>query len=239
MQARLSERAAELSQLTGEYLPAVLSAAAEGPCIIAGVGMCAMLAHDLATQLQCQGCEVKLLLVAASVPVSLAERALGATQVPHELLQVWCALFQLIISAPRSQPFSQPPLAEVIRKLRSLQSYEQQLDYVSTFCPADRTALAWDTEVDLVLSRVLHMRQLLLAHQPRGTAKQPHTVVLQLGDGSKHAEAMQPADVQSIADDSWESMAPGLLPATACSIAAGSSRAAAAASLEGLLGCLL
>ena len=239
MQASLSKRAATLSQLASEYVPTVHNAAAQGPCIIAGVGTCAMLAHELAGQLQRHGDQVKLLLVAESVPVSLAKHALGTAQVSDELLQVWCALYQLIVSAPRPQPFSQPPMGEVIRKLHSLPSYEQQLDYVSTFCPADRTVLAWDTDVDLILSRVLHMRQLLLACQPSSTAKQPHTVVLQLWDGSQHAEAMQASDMQSIADDSWESIASGLLPGTACSIAAESSRAGAAASLEGLLGCLL
>ena len=211
--------------------------------LLAGIGVCTMLAHELSNQLQHLGCQVRLLIAAESVPVSLAKRAVGAVSsgsdgVSGEMLQIWSALYQLIAAAPRPQPFSQPPLGEVIRKLHSLPSYEQQLDYVSTFCPADKTALQWDTEVDAVLARVLHMRQLLLAYQPPGSGER-HTVVMYFGDGENEVGEMQMADVQRIADDSWEAVALALRPATVCSIAAGSSGVRAAEKVEALLGCML
>ena len=211
--------------------------------LLAGIGMCTMLAHELSNQLQHHGCQVRLLIAAESVPVGLAKQAVGAANTGSdgfsgEMLQIWCALYQLIAAAPRPPPFSQPPLGEVVRKLHSLPSYEQQLDYVSTFCPADKTALQWDTEVDAVLARVLHMRQLLLAHQPQGSGER-HTVVIHFGDGENKVGEMQMADVQHIADDSWEAVALALRPATVCSIAAGSSGARAAEKVEALLGCML
>lgn len=243
LQAKLFQSSADLSQLANLYLPAVLAHTQEGPLLLCGVGICTMLAYELSSQLQQHRRQARLLLAAASLPVSLARQAIAglhtdSPSVSGEMLQIWCALYQQIAAASRPQPSSQPPLVEVIPNLHSLPSYEQQLDYVGTFCPADKTALQWDTEVDAVLARVLHMRQLLLAYQPQVNVGH-QTVLLGFEAGINEGGAWQTAPLQHITDDSWEAVASVLFPARACSIAAGTNGVRAAEEVEALLHTML
>lgn len=239
VQAKVVQSSADLTQLANIYIPAVLKhTPGGGPLLLAGVGMCTMLARELSLLLPQHRCQVKLLIAAESIPVSLAKQAVdnvhSSASVSGEMLQTWCAMHQLIAATARPPPFSQPSITEVIRKLRSLHSYEQQLDYISTFCPAGKTALQWDTEVDAVLARVLHMRQLLLAYQPNGNTGHS-TLVLRCESKAEARGRLDTADVQQVADDSWETIAHALLPASACSIAAGTSGPRSAEVVESLL----
>ena len=243
LQARLVQSSADLSQLASLHLPAVVNHTQEGPLLLCGVGMSNMLAYELSSQLRQHSRQVRLLLAAEAAPVSLARHATAdlhtdSASVSGEMLQIWCALYQLIAAAERPEPFSQPALGEIIRKLHSLASYEQQLEYVSTFCPADKTALQWDTEVDAVLGRVLHLRQLLLAYQPQVNGEQ-QTILLGFEADLQEGGAWQVAPLRHIADDSWEAVAPVLFPATACSIAAGSNGFRAAEEVEAVLRTML
>lgn len=238
VQAKVVQSTADLTQLASLYLPTVLKHCPEGPLQLAGVGMTTMLAAELSIQLQQHRCQVRGLIAAESVPVSLAKQAVAGAydtaDVSGEMLQTWCAMQQLITAAARPPPFSHPPIEEVIRRLHSLHSYEQQLDYISTFCPGDKTALQWDTDVDTMLGRMLHMRQLLLAYQPRSRPRH-QTVLVQWGRTAGKVEDAGVADVQRMADDCWEAVAAELLPATACSIVVGSSGCRAAEIVESML----
>ncbi len=143
-------------------------------------------------------------------------------------MQVWCALYKLIVESRYSQQQQQqqqqqqpqvPELADMIRHLYSLQSYEDQLDFVSTFCPADMAAQAWDKKVHETLSRVLHLLHLLHGYQPREMLRCPALLL----HGQEHQQMQQGhvrvTDLLSrVADDSWKQIAPALLPITVCNM---------------------
>ncbi len=224
------QQATELPQLAGLYGAALRQhLPSNSPCIIGGVGLGTMVAYELSNQLQQLGHQTQLLIAFESVSVSQARLALPALNetVTGELMQVWCALYQLIVESRYSQPQQQqqqqqphvPELADMIRHLHSLQSYEDQLDFVSTFCPAEMTVQAWDKKVHETLSRVLHLLQLLHGYQPREMLRCPALLV----HGQEHQQMQQGrvrvTDLLSrVADDSWSQIAPVLLPITACNI---------------------
>ena len=226
------QQATDLPQLAGLYGAALRQHLPNNsPCIIGGVGLGTMVAYELSNQLQQLGHQTQLLIAFESVPVSQARLALPALDetVTGELMQVWCALYQLIVESSCSQPHQQqqqqqprvPKLADMIRHLYSLQSYEDQLDFVSTFCPADMTAQAWDKKVHETLSRVLHLLQLLHGYQPREMLRCPALLV----HGQEHQQMqMQQGRVRvtdllsRVADDSWSQIAAALLPITTCNV---------------------
>jgi len=226
------QQATDLPQLAGLYGAALRQHLPNNsPCIIGGVGLGTMVAYELSNQLQQLGHQTQLLIAFESVPISQARLALPALDetVTGELMQVWCALYQLIVESRCSQPQQQqqqqqphvPELADMIRHLHSLQSYEDQLDFVSTFCPADMTAQAWDKKVHETLSRVLHLLQLLHGYQPREMLRCPALLVH--GQEHQHMQTQQGhvrvTDLLSrVADDSWSQIAVALLPITACSV---------------------
>ena len=223
------QQATDLPQLAGLYGAALRQHLPNSPCIIGGVGLGTMVAYELSNQLQQLGHQTKLLIAFESFPISQARLALPALDetVTGELMQVWCALYQLIVESRHSQPQQQqqqqqphvPELADMIRHLHSLQSYEDQLDLVSTFCPAEMAAQAWDKKVHETLSRVLHLLQLLHGYQPREMLRCPALLV----HGQEHQQMQQGlvrvTDLLSrVADDSWSQIAPVLLPITACNL---------------------
>ena len=224
------QQATDLPQLAGLYGTALRQhLPSNSPYIIGGVGLGTMVAYELSNQLQQLGHQIQLLIAFESVPISQARLALPALDetVTGELMQVWCALYQLIVESSCSQPHQQqqqqqprvPKLADMIRHLYSLQSYEDQLDFVSTFCPADMTAQAWDKKVHETLSRVLHLLQLLHGFQPREMLRCPALLV----HGQEHQQMQQGhvriTDLLSrVADDSWSQIAAALLPITACNM---------------------
>ena len=220
----------DLPQLAGLYGAALRQHLANNsPCILGGVGLGTVVAFELSNQLQQLGHQTQLLIAFESIPVSQARLALPALDeaVTSGLMQVWCALYQLIVESRYSQQQQQqqqqqshvPKLADMIRHVHSLQSYEDQLDFVSTFCPADMTAQAWDKKVHETLSRVLHLLQLLHGYQPREMLRCPAMLV----HGQEHQQ-MQQGHVRlthllsRVADDSWSQIAPVLLPITACNM---------------------
>ena len=235
VQVDAMQQALNLPQLAGLFAKA-LQPLSSGPCIIAGVGLYTMVAFELSTQLQQLGRSVELLIAFESVPVSQARLALPALDetITGELMQVWCGLYQLIVEAKSSQqlvgqqPAQQqqqqqqlPELGAMMQHLYSLQSYEEQLEFVSTFCPTGTELQAWDSKVHDTLSRVLHLMQLLHSYQPSKTLLCPAMLV----HGQDHQQLQQgPVRVTQllsrVADDSWRQIAPALLPITACSMTA-------------------
>ena len=221
------QQATDLPQLAGLYGAALRQHLPNSPCIIGGVGLGTMVAYELSNQLQQLGHQTKLLIAFESFPISQARLALPAFDetVTGELMQVWCALYKLIVESRYSQQQQQqqqpqvPELADMIRHLYSLQSYEDQLEFVSTFCPADMAAQAWDKKVHETLSRVLHLLHLLHGYQPREMLRCPALLL----HGQEHQQ-MQQGHVRVIdllsrvADDSWKQIAPALLPITVCNM---------------------
>ena len=233
LQEDVMQQPTDLPQLAGLYGAALRQHLPNNsPCIIGGVGLGTMVAYELSNQLQQLGHQTQLLIAFESFPISQARLALPAFDitVTGELMQVWCALYQLMVESRYSQLQQQqqqqqphvPELVAMIRHLYSLQSYEDQLDFVSTFCPADMTAQAWDKKVHETLSRVLHLLQLLHGYQPREMLCCPALLV----HGQEHQQMqMQQGHVRvtdllsRVADYSWSQIAAALLPITACNVA--------------------
>lgn len=214
-------QARDLPRLAGMYAAALIQHLPNGPCIIAGVGLNTMVAYELSIQLQLLDCTVELLIAFESIPITQARLALPAIDdtVTGELMQVWCGLYQLIVETSSSQSMHMPGLTQTLRHLYGLQSYEEQLEFVSTFCPADMEAHVWDSRVHETLSGVLHLMQLLHGYQP---ADMLHCPVLLMH--SQERQQIQQGSVMTlellgcIADDSWKQTAAALLPVTACSL---------------------
>ncbi len=196
-------KATDLHQLAGLYAGALEQHLFNAPCIIAGVGLYTMAALELSTQLHHMGRHV-------------------------DLLHVWCSLYQLILESVSSQPLQQqqqqqrlPELADMLRHLYSLQSYEAQLDFVSTLCPAGMEAHVWDNRVHETLSQVLHLMQLLHSYQPRERLPCPAVLVHKQEVRHLQQDPMRVTELLGrVADDSWRQVAPALLPITACSMTA-------------------
>ena len=222
MQGNAMQEVANLHQLAGLYADSLVTHLPHGPCIIAGVGLCSMAAFELAAQLHHRGQQVQLLMVFESVPVTQAKLALPVIDeaVTSELLHVWCSLYQLIVESASSQQQQVqqqqlPALQDMLNHLYTL-PYEQQLDSVSTMRPADMDVQTWDNTVHEILSRVLHLMQLLHSYQPRDSL---HCPVLVVHEGRQQPAHPKVSDILAwVTDDSWKHVAPALLPLVACSI---------------------
>lgn len=223
MQCDAIQAVNNLHQLAGLYADSLATRLPHGPSIIAGVGLCSMVAYELATQLHHRGQQVQLLVVFESVPVTQAKLALPVIDetVTSELLHVWCSLYQLILESGSSQQQQvqqqQPPAwQDMLKHLYRLPSYEEQLDYVSTMQPTEMDLQIWDSRVHEKVSRVLHLIQLLHSYQPEDSL---HCPVIVVHEGSQQTAPLKAAEVLAgIADDSWKHVAPALLPLVACSM---------------------
>ena len=126
-----------------------------------------------------------------------------------------------------------PALQDMLHHLYKLPSYEQQLEYVSTFRPAGMDPQLWDTRVHEMLSRVLHLMQLLHSYQPRDVARCP---VLVVHRGMQKQAPVRVTDILAqIADDSWKHVAPALLPVMTYSMTAEATVAANSAHMVSTL----
>ena len=236
-----------------------------GPCMIAGVGLCAMVAAELTLQLHSRQKQVQLLTVFESVPVSQARLALPALDetLTSELVHVWCAVYGLMMdtaadqqqlvgesggssqrlgmheSAPGKKP--QPPqqrlpeLHSMMTHLHSLQDYEEQLEYISSFRPAVMEPQLWDRRVHETLSRVLHLMQLLHVYQPRDSLRCP--VILVHNPRGQPSPVGRSDSLAQVADDCWKHVAPALLPVVTCAMvteARGNAAASSTASVSTL-----
>lgn len=237
----------DLHQLAAVYADSLIGQMPPGPCMIAGVGLCSMLAAELTLQLHHRHKQVQLLTVFESVPVSQAKLALPALDetLTSELVHVWCAMYQLIVEAAISQqhlvdesgrsrqqldvhgsasseklqpPHQQlPELRSMVTHLHRLQDYEEQLDYISSFRPAATEPQLWDCRVHETLSRVLHLTQLLHVYQPRESLRCPVIVVQNLS-GQHSSPGRWSDSLAQVADDCWKHVAPALLPVVTCSV---------------------
>ena len=253
------QQVTDLHQLATLYADSLIQHLPAGPCIIAGVGLSSMVAFELTLQLHHRHQQVQLLTVFESVPVSVARLALPGLDeaLTAELVHVWCALYHLLVETASQQqhpvnesgssqrlqlqqPLQQlPDLCSVVTHLHSLQSYEQQLDYISGLCPAAIEPQLWDSRVHETLSRALHLMQLLHGYQPRDSLGCPVVVVV-------HELREQQASLRSldslalVAGDSWRHVAPALLPVMTCGMRAetdaGVSSAAPVSVLDAVIG---
>ena len=264
------QQVADLHQLATLYADSLNEHLPAGPFIIAGVGLCSMVAFELISQLQHRHKQPQLLTVFQSVPVSQARMALPVLDetLTSELVQVWCALYHLLMelqpvvgesgssqllgahaSASLQVPHQQlPELCSMVTHLHSLQSYEEQLEYISSFRPAGMEPQLWDCRVHETLSRVLHLMQLLHAYQPRESLGCPVIVVHELmitghqGFSRSHANSSSSSSADSlaqVADDCWKQVAPALLPVMTCSMRAEADAAVSSAALVSLLDSLI
>lgn len=255
------QEATDLHQLATMYADSLIQHMPAGPCILAGVGLSSMVAFELSLQLHHRHQQVQLLTVFESVPVFVARLALPGLNeaLTAELVHVWCALYHLLVEAA-SQPVDQsgssqqfggpdtascqlpyqqlPDLRSVVTHLHSLQSYEQQLDYISGMCPAAVEPQLWDSRVHEALSRALHLMQLLHGYQPRESLSCPVVVVHQLREQQAPVRSLN--SLALVAEDSWRHVAPALLPVMTCSVRAeadaGISSAAPVGVLDAVIG---
>ena len=258
------QQATDIHQLATLYADSLIQHLPASPCIIAGVGLSSMVAFQLTLQLHHRHQQVQLLTVFESVPVSVARLALPGLDeaLTAELVHVWCALYHLLVETASQQqhpvdesgssqhfgggdtlssqlpPQQLPDLCSVVTHLHSLQSYEQQLDYISGMCPAAVKPQLWDSRVHETLSYALHLMQLLHGYQPRESLSCPVVVVHEL----RELQApMRSVDCLAlVAEDSWRHVAPALLPVMTCGMRAaadaGISSAAPVCVLDAVIG---
>lgn len=252
------QQATDLHQLATLYADSLIQHLPAGPCIIAGIGLSSMVAFELSLQLHHRHKQVQLLTVFESVPVSVARLALPGLDeaLTAELVHVWCALYHLVVEAASQQqhsvdesgssqslqlqqPLQQlPDLCSVVTHLHSLQSYEQQLDYISGMCPAAVEPQLWDSRVHETLSCALHLMQLLHGYQPRESLGCPVVVVHDLREQQAPVTSLD--SLALVAEDSWRHVAPALLPVMTCDMRAeadaGISSAAPVSVLDSVFG---
>lgn len=238
------QQVADLHQLATLYVDSLIEQLPAGPCIIAGVGLSTMVAFEVTLQLHQRSKQVQLLTVFESVPVSVARLALPVLDetLTGDLVHVWCALYHVIVESASQQhpvndsgssqqlgrddstssqqlqlPHQQlPELRSMVTHLHSLQSYEEQLDYISSFRPAAMEPQLWDSRVHETLTRALHLMQLLHGYQPRESLACPVLVVHELRE--QQAPIRTQDSLAQVVEDSWKHVASALLPVMTCSM---------------------
>lgn len=259
------QQAADVHQLATLYADSLIQHLPAGPCTIAGVGLSSMVAFEVTLQLYRRRKQVQLLTVFESVPVSLARLALPVLggALTGELVHVWCALYHLILeSASQQHPVDDsgssqhlgghdssssqrlqlpqqqlPELRSMMTHLHSLQSYEAQLDYISSFRPATMEPQLWDSKVHEILTRALHLMQLLHGYQPRESLRCPVLVVHELREQEAPLRIVD--SLAQVVEDSWKNIASALLPVMTCSMRAEADADVSSAALVSVLDSLI
>ncbi len=130
---------ADTAELAKRCARAIRTQCPRGPCIVAGVGFGAIVAHEVALQLQHRtDCVSALALFEGEHATTLAELSEGAIAPPSpDILLVAWQLFPLLQRA-----CADVALAAFAQRLLDIDSYDAQLDYIATFKPAEvgRTA---------------------------------------------------------------------------------------------------
>ena len=259
------QQVADIHQLATLYTDSLTEHWPAGPCTIAGVGLSSMVAFEVALQLHNRHKQVQLLTVFESVPVSVARLALPLLDegLTSELVHVWCALYHLIVESASQQhavddsgssqqlgrhdstssqklqlPHQQlPELHSMVTHLYSLQSYEEQLDYISSFRPAAMEPQLWDNRVHETLTCALHLMQLLHGYQPRDSLGCPVLVVHELTGQQAPVRSLD--SLAHIVEDSWKHIAPALLPVMVCNVRAEADTNVSSAALVSMLDSLI
>ena len=261
------QQVADLHQLATLYVNSLVEHLPASPCTIAGVGLSSMVAFEVTLQLHQRQKQVQLLTVFESVPVSVARLSLPLLDeaLTGELVHVWCALHHLVVESaaqqlplddPRSHqqlaqgpqdlasgqrlqlPHQQlPELRSMVTHLHSLQSYEEQLDYISSFRPAAMEPQLWDSRVHETLTRALHLMQLLHGYQPRESLGCPVLVLREPRE--QHAPVRSLDSLAQVAEDSWKHTAAALLPVMTCSMRAEADAPISSAALVSVLDSLV
>lgn len=148
-----SQEMAEIANVAIKAIHRSLPQAAS-PVLLSGVGFGAVLAHELAVQMDKVSDRVALLaLFEGAHTVSNPDTSLNwlSPETRQATCQAAGALYDIVRTAAKD---ATPSMDIFAARMASIQGFDAQLDYIASFRPQEQELAIWDQDVDRILARL-------------------------------------------------------------------------------------
>lgn len=179
--------AADLVELARVAVKSVQRAVpAGGALVLAGVGFGALLAHEMALQLDAENDRVAALaLFEGAYTLANTEVTLNwlSVEQQREACQVASTVYPEIREAAGA---AAPSFDAFVSRLASIAGFEGQLDYITSFRPYSEEQAAWDKRIDELLARLSYFKTVAETYAPMDIF--PGQTLVFLNQGSTSSE---------------------------------------------------